>query len=206
MRVFHAAALTAAAMLLASITSAQGLGTAAAREREKRSSAPAKPVKVYTDREVASTPTSVVDAPQATPAAGGSAGGGAVPETGSVVAPEGSVSGSAPEGGTPAVAEEQTPEQKAAAEEEKAAAAEAEARVKAEEDWRGRLEKERKAEATYTEQVARLNAVLGDLSSVSYGANRAQQMNRLEEAKQKLAAAQANIAALEEEGRRNAYR
>ena len=99
-----------------------------------------------------------------------------------------------------------TPEQKAAAEEEKAATAEAEARAKAEADWRGRLDTERKAETRYRETIDRLNAVLGDLSSVSYGPNRAQQMSRLEEAKQKLAETQANIARLEDEGRRNLYR
>ena len=52
MRLVHAAALTAAALLLASVASAQGLGDAAAREREKRKAAPAKPAKVYTEGDI----------------------------------------------------------------------------------------------------------------------------------------------------------
>ena len=81
MRVLHAAALTTAALFLASITSAQGLGDAAAREKEKRNATPAKPARVYTDHEVAATPTSPSPdaAPEATPAGEGAdttAGGG----------------------------------------------------------------------------------------------------------------------------------
>ena len=52
MRVVHAAALTAAALLLTSVASAQGLGDAAAREKEKRKAAPAKPAKVYTEGDI----------------------------------------------------------------------------------------------------------------------------------------------------------
>jgi hypothetical protein len=187
MRVFHAAALTAAAMLLASIGSAQGLGDAAAREKEKRKATPAQPAKVYTDREVATTPTSpqLDDDPEATP----------VPEAGGAGGSSASASDDA-----------KTPEEKAAAEEEKAAADEAEARAKAEADWRSRLENERMTETKQTELIARLNADLGDLSSISYGPNRTRKLNLLEETQQKLAATRANIAGLEEEGRRNAYR
>jgi len=49
MRLAHAAALTVVGLLLASVASAQGLGDAAAREKEKRKAAPAKPAKVYTE-------------------------------------------------------------------------------------------------------------------------------------------------------------
>jgi hypothetical protein len=64
MRVVHAAALTAAALLLASIASAQGIGDAAARERQKRKTAPAKPVKVLTESDLGtpSTPETAVEA------------------------------------------------------------------------------------------------------------------------------------------------
>ena len=51
MRLVHAAALTAAAMLLASVASAQGLGDAAAREKEKRKTS-AKPAKVFTESDL----------------------------------------------------------------------------------------------------------------------------------------------------------
>ncbi len=197
MRVFHAAALTAAAMLLASIASAQGLGDVAAREKEKRKATPTQPAKVYTDREVASTPTSQsLDAePAATPAAEA---GGAGPQT----EPEAGASGTS----ASASDDEKTPEEKAAAAEEEAAAAEAEARATAEAAWRSNMEKERTTETRQTELIARLNAELGDLSSISYGPNRTRKLNLLEETQQKLAETRANIARLEDEGRRNAYR
>jgi signal transduction protein with GAF and PtsI domain len=56
MRVAHAAALTAAALLLASFASAQGIGDVAAREKEKKKQAraqgQAKPAKVYTETDL----------------------------------------------------------------------------------------------------------------------------------------------------------
>ena len=52
MRLVHAAALTAAVLLLASVESAQGLGDAAAKERKKRKAEPAKPAKVFTDDDI----------------------------------------------------------------------------------------------------------------------------------------------------------
>jgi hypothetical protein len=52
MRLIHAAALTAGALLLASIASAQGLGDAAAKEKQKRKASPEKPAKVYTDSDI----------------------------------------------------------------------------------------------------------------------------------------------------------
>lgn len=53
MRVVKCAGLAAAALLLASIASAQGLGDAAARERDKKKAAKAaKPAKVYTQTDL----------------------------------------------------------------------------------------------------------------------------------------------------------
>jgi hypothetical protein len=52
MRLIHAAALTAGALLLASIASAQGLGDVAAKEKQKRKASPEKPAKVYTDSDI----------------------------------------------------------------------------------------------------------------------------------------------------------
>ena len=66
MRVVHAAALTAAALVLASVASAQGLGDAAARERDKRKADPAKPAKVYTEGDIGRSMAPVV--PQELPA------------------------------------------------------------------------------------------------------------------------------------------
>jgi colicin import membrane protein len=179
MRVVQAAALTAAAMLFASITSAQGLGAAAAREKEKRAVAPAKPAKVYSDSEVASTPTS--SAPEAAPG-----------QEGAAVA----------EGGAEAKAEGGEKSEKAAAA-DKAAADE---KAAAEADWRKRMDTARKLQEAYKDVIAKLEADLGDLSTASYGPGRASKVNFVEENKQKLVEMQANIAKLEEEGRRNAYR
>jgi len=178
MRVLHAAALTTATLMLASITSAQGLGAAAAREKEKRAATPAKPVKVYTDQEIHTAPDDPVTAADAT-------GDGTAAKTGTGDAKKGDAK---------------------LTDEEKAAKAEAEAKAKAEADWRARLDQARKDAAQQTEMIGSLNAELGDLSAMTYGQGRANKLNRLEELKQQLAQTQANIANLEEEGRRNRYR
>jgi hypothetical protein len=73
MRVAHAAALTAAALLVASFAFAQGIGDVAAREKEKKKQARAqgqtKPAKVYTETDLGQggTPAS---APAPEPQAG----------------------------------------------------------------------------------------------------------------------------------------
>jgi hypothetical protein len=182
MRLVHAAAVTAAALLLASVASAQGLGDAAAREREKRKAAPAKPTKVYTDNDVGRS-MAPVEATQDVPAAGAEG----QPATGEQPAAEGA------EGAAPA--------SDAAA---KAAKAEDEARAKAVEDWRRRLDQARKEEAVYKDILDKTQLQLNDTSGL-YSNSRAAAMTYLEETKQKLAQAQGKIAALEEEGRRNKY-
>ena len=70
MRLLHAAALTAAALLLASAASAQGLGDAAAKEKQKRKTSP-KQAKVYTDDNIGRSmaPVSSADQPASTDAA-----------------------------------------------------------------------------------------------------------------------------------------
>jgi hypothetical protein len=55
MRLVHATACAVAALLLASAASAQGIGDAAAKEKQKRKAAPAKPAKVYTEKDVGSS-------------------------------------------------------------------------------------------------------------------------------------------------------
>jgi hypothetical protein len=69
MRLFHAAALTAAALLLGSLASAQGLGDAAAKEKQKRKTSP-KTAKVYTDDNIGRSMAPVSSSDQAAPAAG----------------------------------------------------------------------------------------------------------------------------------------
>jgi hypothetical protein len=204
MRVVHAAALTVVALVLASVASAQGLGDAAAREREKRKAVPAKPAKVYTEGDigrsmapVSSVPELPADAPDAAAAAGTEAAAGA---EGAPV--EGQPPAEGMEGETPA---EGAPAPPAAKPAEDAARAEEEARAKAEAEWRKRLEQARKEEAVYQDVIAKLQAELNDTSGGFYNPSRAAKIAFQDENKQRLAEVQGRIAALEEEGRRNRY-
>jgi hypothetical protein len=184
MRVVHAAALTAAALLLASVASAQGLGDAAAREREKRKTTPAQPAKVYTEGDIGRSMT------PATPD---------LPATGEEAAAEGQPAAEG-EGGAAKPADEATKADDAAAK------AEEEARAQAEAAWRKRLDQARKEEAVYKDVIDKLQLELDDTTGGFYNPGRASKISLQEETKQKLAETQGRIAALEEEGRRNRYR
>jgi hypothetical protein len=207
MRVVHAAAFTAAAMLLASFGSAQGIGSAAAREREKRKTEPAKPVKVYTEGDLG--PSIVAPAPSSgepTPATSGAG----APGEGTASAPAGTGTPSAP-AGTPA--EGAAPgeggagaEPDPAKSEADAAQAAAEQQAKAQEAWRKQIEQARKEEQVYREVIDKLQLDLNDASGGYFGPGRASKLAFLDENKQKLSEAQARIATLESEGRRNNYR
>jgi hypothetical protein len=213
MRVVQAAALTAAALLLTSVASAQGLGDAAAREREKRKADPAKPAKVYTEGDIGRSMAPVSAAPEVPATAEPSTEGGAA-------APgQPPTEGQAPVEGQPAVegqapAEGETPAEGTAAEgtaapakpAEDAAKAAEEARAKAEEAWRKRLDQARKEEAVYKDIIAKLQLELNDTSGGLYNPGRASKIAFQEENKQKLAEVQGRIAALDDEGRRNRYR
>ena len=176
MRLVHAAALTAAALLLTSAASAQGIGGAAAREKEKRKATSAKPVKVYTESDIGTSMAPV--SAQELPATADAAA--AKPEGG-----EGAAAGGAP-----------TDAEKAAEE----------ARVKAEAEWRKRLDQARKEEGVYRDVIDKLQLELNDTSGGFYNPGRASKIAFQEENKQKLAEVQGRIGALEEEGRRNGYR
>ena len=177
MRVVHATALAAAALLLASVASAQGIGDAAAREKEKRKAAPAKPAKVFTESDLGGGGSvAVAPAPQDAAAQTGGAAG-----TASAAGDEGKASKEST-GGT-----NEDP------------------KVKAQEAWRQRLEKARKEEAAYKDIVEKTQLQLNDVSAM-YTPNYAAAMAYLDENKKKLADVQAQIASLEEEGRRNLYR
>ena len=204
MRVVHAAALTAAALLLASVASAQGLGDAAARERNKRKAEPAKPAKVYTEGDIGRSMAPVVpDLPvtaegaEAAPAEGQPATEGQPVAEGDP-APEGeaAVEGQAPAESAPAVSEADAERAKA----------EEEARAKKEADWRKRIEQARKEEAVYQDVIDKLQAELNDISGGLYNPGRASKIAFQDENKQKLAEVRGRIATLEEEGRRNNYR
>jgi hypothetical protein len=171
MRLLHAAALTAAALLLASAASAQGLGDAAAKEKQKRKTSP-KQAKVYTDDNIGRSmaPVSSADQPASTDAA--------------------------------AKAKTDKPAEGAAADKDKPAE---DPREKAQAEWHQKLDQAHKEEAAYQEMVDKVQHALNDTSSL-YGSGRTANMQLLEENQKKLAETKTKIEALEEEGRRNAYR
>jgi hypothetical protein len=172
MRLVHAAALTVAALLLASAASAQGLGDAAAREKEKRKTTPAKPAKVYTEGDIGPSMAPVSAAP-------------------------GDVAAEAKPGEAGAAAEGAPTDAEKAAEE---------AKVKAEADWRKRLDQARKEEGVYRDVIDKLQLELNDTSGGFYNPSRASKIAFQNENRQKLAEVQGRITALEEEGRRSGYR
>ncbi len=180
MRLLHAATLTGAVVLLASVASAQGIGEAAAKEKQKRKASP-KTAKVYTDDSIGRSmapvtstdlPATAADAAAKSAAAGGTA----------------QAAGDKPAEGTPA-AEKPAEDPK----------------VKAEAEWHGKLDQARKEEAAYQEMVDKIQLALNDTSGL-YSSGRASNVQLLQENQKKLADVKARIAGLEEEGRRNAYR
>lgn len=174
MRFLHAASLTGAVLLLASLASAQGIGEVAAKEKQKRKASP-KTAKVYTDDSIGRSiaPVSSTDQPAA------AAGAAAAPAAGDKPA------------GTEGAATAEKPAE--------------DPRVKAEAEWRQKLEQARKEEAAYQEMVSKLQLALNDTGGL-YSAGRASNVQLLEENQKKLADTKARIATLEEEGRRNSYR
>ncbi|HYN02441.1 MAG TPA: hypothetical protein VE359_08350 [Vicinamibacteria bacterium] len=201
MRVVQAAALTAAALLLTSVASAQGLGDAAAAAREKRKADPAKPAKVYTEGDIGQT-MAPVSTTRDLPAMNTPATSGGPPATegqataGGQPVAEGQPPG---EGGNPT--EGAAPAANAAEDAEKA---EAEAQAKAAEAWRRQLDQARKEEAVYKDIIDKVQVQMNGNANY-YSPGRAANAAFLEENKQKLAETQAKIAALEDEGRRNRY-
>lgn len=188
MRVVDAAALTTAALLLSSMASAQGIGDLAAKEREKRKSAPA-PVKVITEKDLATHPA---------PAGGESYSG-----VGVAAAPGTTNAAGAP-AGTPADAAA-TGEKKPPTLEEQMKADEEE-RQKAEAAWRQQADATQKEVSDLQENVGRLTIQLNDFR---YGFNTpsvARAQSELDEAKTKLADAQSRLEALQDQARREGYR
>jgi hypothetical protein len=176
MRLLHAATLTVSVLLLAAVTSAQGLGDAAAKEKQKRKAAPVKPAKVYTDGDIGRSMAPVSSTTE-------------LPATADAAAAQGQGAGD-----KTATAD--------AADPEKAAA---EARAKAEADWRKQLDDARKEEAAHLDLINKLQLALADTSSL-YNPGRAANATQLEQTQKQLADVKTRIAALEENGRRNGYR
>jgi hypothetical protein len=179
MRLLHAATLTGAVVLAASLASAQGIGEAAAKEKQKRKASP-KTAKVYTDDNIGRSMAPVTSADLPVTAADAAAAKGTA-----------QAAGDKPAGaeGAPAAAEKPAEDP----------------RVKAEAEWRQKLEQARKEEAGYQEVVGKLQLALNDTSGL-YSSGRAANVQMLDENQKKLADVKARIAGLEEEGRRNSYR
>ena len=81
-----------------------------------------------------------------------------------------------------------------------------ELRAEAEANWRDRVQKARTEVSRLNTEANALQTSINDLSQNLYGSNRTATLNRLEEVKKQLAAAQQSVADLEEEGRRSRFR
>jgi hypothetical protein len=181
MRLLRAATLGGAALvLLASVASAQGIGEAAAKEKQKRKASP-KSAKVYTEDSIGRS-MAPVSSSEAAPATDASAAAGA---KGDKPAAEGAA-------GAAAAGENKDKPQE-------------DPRVKAEADWHQRLDQAHKEEAGYQDMVNKVQLALNDTTAI-YGPGRAANVALLEENQKKLAEVKTRIASLEEEGRRNSYR
>ena len=82
---------------------------------------------------------------------------------------------------------------------------EEELKAEAEAAWRQRIQKAREEVTRLNAEAAQLQTNLNDLSQNLYGATRASMLNRLEEVKKQLSAAQQSVSDLEEQGRRSRY-
>jgi hypothetical protein len=72
--------------------------------------------------------------------------------------------------------------------------------------WRKNLEAANKDAAASRDQIAKIQNDLNDTSGGFYSSRRATLVSQLEDSKKRLAEAEAKVADLEEQGRRNAYR
>src|SRR5262249_2087941 len=79
-------------------------------------------------------------------------------------------------------------------------------RAEQEKAWRDNLQKAQEDVTRISGAIDRLQGDLNDLTGTLYGASRTTLLNRMDQAKKELAAAQQKVADLQEEGRRNRYR
>jgi ElaB/YqjD/DUF883 family membrane-anchored ribosome-binding protein len=180
------AAVTAALVLVAGVLSAQSLGEVAART-QKEKEAKGKPAKVFTEADLRGRPATQGSVSQ--PGAGNP---GAVPVAATSPAPGASPAAGAAAGGTPPAGEKpKTPE------EERAEAVAA---------WRERLTKAQADVTRLSAEVSSLQSTLSDSSASQYSPARAKAQSRLDAARGELAAAQANVENITEEGRRAGMR
>jgi hypothetical protein len=72
-------------------------------------------------------------------------------------------------------------------------------------EWRERNTKATEEVSRLEDEIAKIQAALGDMRAYQYGPNRAEQVRRLEEAQAALKAAQERVEELEEERRREGF-
>lgn len=173
--VFALAALGLGIVLAVPPSSAQSLGEAAEKAREKRKS---KSGKVLTEEDLRKAKGGSLSMPTASGSAEAAPAEGAPP-----------AEGAAPAG--------------AAKTEEKS---EEEIRAEAAKAWRERLEKAQAEVTRLRAELQRLEGAAGDLTGPLYGGARQELGSQIEQTKQQLAAAEQQVAQIEEEGRRQRFR
>jgi len=185
-RWLQVAALGLAASLLTPwVVSAQSLGDVAAQEKERRKG---KPAKSYSEDDLrrAGGPGSSFETTSSDDS--GTATEGTAPAEGATA--EGGSGEGAPK------AEPGAPKEKT----------EDELRAEQEKDWRERMKKAQEDVTRFTGEVNDLDTRLNDLTGNYYSASRTSMLNRRDEAKNKLSAAQDALGKLQEEGRQKRFR
>jgi len=186
MRVQHALAVSVILAGLAGAASAQSLGELAAKEKQKRQGKPAP--KVLTEDDLARAGTrgtlSVTgEAPGEAPAEGAAA-------EATDASAEGAQPAAGPEGGKPGAKKEKTEDEIQA---ERRAA------------WQKKLDFAKQKVSIHQTNVDALQRDLNDFSGGIYTERRTQVLTKFDDEKAKLAAAQAELTALDDEGRRNGW-
>jgi hypothetical protein len=181
-------AVTAAVLMLPSVTPAQSLGEVAARERARREKQKAAPAKVITDEELRKANGSGrVSEFSTSSTSGGTTG---------TAAPAGTEGKAVPGAGGTAATAANAPKEKT----------EDELKAEAQAAWREQMTTAQGDVARMQAEVDRLQLALNDTTASMYGSGRAATVARFEEAKKVLAEAQARVQNLQDQGRRSGYR
>ena len=163
-------------LLMPTWVAAQSLGELAQQEKDRRKNAK-KTAKTFTEEDLKSAGGRTANVMDAnTPAEAGTA-----DTTGAA----------APAGDAKPGAKEKTYDEK---------------RTDAEKGWRDRLTKAREEVSRLQTQLDKMQALANDQNALQFGTARADLLNRLEDTKKQLAAAQQSVATLEEEGRHSGWR
>jgi len=193
MRIQHTLAVS---MVVAGLTgvaaSAQSLGELAAKERQKRQGKPAP--KVITEDDLSRAGTrgtlSVTGETAAEGTVGADDAAAAAAQGADTAAAEGGQPAAGPEGAKPGAKKEKTQEE-----------IEAERRAA----WQKKLDFARQKAGIHKTNVDTLQLELNDLSGGIFTDRRTQLVKKFDEEKAKLAAAQAELETLDDEGRRNGW-